>query len=296
MYFTFEPIDLQRQQEYRRRLAACPQIGSDYSFINLWGWAEAYGLEWSWEQDLVWIRQSRPEPRLWAPVGDWNAVDWPRRLASLDADLHLARVPEVLALQWQNMLEGRVRRNEARGQWDYLYAARDLINLSGNRYHKKKNLVKQFRRAYPFDYGHLNADLVAEALGLQADWCTWRDCEAVDMLAAENRVILRIFNHWDSLSGICGGVLQVENQMAAYTVGERLTADTMLIHFEKADPRFKGAYQMINQAFVSDNAEGLKWVNREQDLDDEGLRQAKLSYQPADFVRKETVVIHPLKP
>ena len=67
----------------------------------------------------------------------------------------------------------------------------------------------------------------------------------------------------------------------------------MLIHFEKADPEFKGGYQMINQAFLSANAEGLKWVNREQDLDDEGLRQAKLSYHPADFVRKYEVVIPP---
>ncbi|MDL2210934.1 DUF2156 domain-containing protein, partial [Desulfovibrio sp. OttesenSCG-928-O18] len=29
--------------------------------------------------------------------------------------------------------------------------------------------------------------------------------------------------------------------------------------------------------------------NREQDLDDEGLRKAKESYNPVDYVRKNTV-------
>ncbi len=296
MPLTFDTIDLDRQDAYRRRLAACPQIGSDYSFINLWGWAGAYGLEWAWEDALVWIRRTRPEPCWWAPVGDWQAVDWVRRLESLKTDLHLERIPETLASLWHEVLGDRIQRRQTRGQWDYLYAVQDLITLGGNRYHKKKNLLNQFRRTYPYTYEPLNAQHVAEALGLQADWCTWRDCEAVDLLAAENRVILRILNHWNRLAGICGGVLRVDNHMAAYTVGERLTPDTLLIHFEKADPRFKGAYQMINQAFLEASADGLQWVNREQDLDDEGLRQAKLSYHPADFVRKEAVVIRPAAP
>jgi hypothetical protein len=290
---VFEPIDLLRQDGYRRRLAACPQVSSDYSFINLWGWADAYGLEWSWEESLVWIRQTRPEPLMWAPVGDWHAVDWPRRLADSESGMRLTRVPAALAEHWEAVSGRRVERREARGHWDYLYDAEALIGLSGNRYHKKKNLVNQFQRTYPYTYAKLSPDLVNEALGLQADWCTWRDCEAIDMLSAENQVITRILNHWTSLAGVCGGTLRVGDRMAAYTVGERLTPDTMLIHFEKANPEFKGGYQMINQAFLSANAEGLKWVNREQDLDDEGLRQAKLSYHPADFIRKYEVVFLP---
>ena len=75
----------------------------------------------------------------------------------------------------------------------------------------------------------------------------------------------------------------------AYTVAERFAPDTLLIHFEKGNPDYKGAYQMINQAFLAHAAGGLRWVNREQDLDDEGLRRAKRSYHPEDFVRKYEV-------
>jgi hypothetical protein len=85
--------------------------------------------------------------------------------------------------------------------------------------------------------------------------------------------------------------LLVEGRMAAYTVAEPYAGDSMLIHFEKADQSVKGAYQAINQAFLLHGAEGCRRVNREQDLDDDGLRKAKLSYQPIDFVKKYKVVV-----
>jgi hypothetical protein len=90
-----------------------------------------------------------------------------------------------------------------------------------------------------------------------------------------------------------GGLLRVAGRLVAYTVAERLATDTLLIHFEKGNPNFKGVYQAINQAFLAHNAEAaIRWVNREQDLGDEGLRRAKLSYHPETFVKKYEVLLH----
>jgi hypothetical protein len=69
-------------------------------------------------------------------------------------------------------------------------------------------------------------------------------------------------------------------------VGERLTPDMMVIHFEKGSDQYKGVYQAINQMFLEHQAAGIPWVNREQDIGDEGLRQAKLSYHPVRFLKK----------
>jgi hypothetical protein len=294
MALDFQPLSLARQRAYRQHLAECGQIASDYSFINLWGWAEAYGLEWAWDQDLVWIRQTLPQPALWAPVGAWQNVDWRRVLAEVQPPGgRLIRVPEPLVEIWKTATAGRMAASEARGHWDYLYDVKEMIALPGNRYHKKKNLVRQFQRNYDAAYAPLGPDTVAEALGLQSDWCTWRDCEAVDTLAAENAAIARVLNDWSALEGLCGGLLRVDGHLAAYTVAERLAADTLLIHFEKGDPEFKGVYQAINQAFLAHNVDpAIRWVNREQDLDDEGLRRAKLSYNPEAFIKKFEVLLH----
>ncbi len=288
----FEPITLDKQSRYLKYFSLCPQKTSDYSFINLWGWAEEYGLNWAWENDLVWFQQTRPEVLYWAPVGAWQEIDWIERFKRLGIERGtFIRVSERLVQSWQSELSDRIRVEPTRGQWDYLYKISDLVNLKGNRFHKKKNLLNQFHKNYNHTYLPLGPDSVEMALGMQTDWCTWRDCESVENLSAENRVIARILKSWGHLDGLLGGALMIDGKMIAYTVAEQLTGDMLLIHFEKADSGFKGSYQAVNQIFLSRSPTGVIWVNREQDLDDEGLRKAKLSYYPEDFLRKSKVEI-----
>jgi hypothetical protein len=133
--------------------------------------------------------------------------------------------------------------------------------------------------------------MTENALALQNDWCTWRDCEASDMLSAENRVIEKVLKNWSSLKGVSGGALLVNDDIVAYTVAEMLGADTLVIHFEKGNPDYKGVYQAINQMFLERFGNPDILVNREQDLDDEGLRKAKLSYHPVDYLKKYRCVV-----
>lgn len=287
---NFTPIDITRHKDYLDRLAQCTQVASDYSFLNLWGWAEEYGLSWAWDDELVWIKQARPYETYWAPVGNWEAVDWPMRMAMLPSGpIDFIRVPEALAAIWAESLEGRIRVEDQRGHWDYLYLKKDLIALSGNRLHKKKNLLNQFVKKYDFEYQPFGIKQIEHAVAMQEDWCTWRDCESSDVLAAENRAILRVLDHWNDLEPILGGALFVNQIIVAYTLAEPLTGDTLVIHFEKGCPDYKGVYQAINQMFLSHAGEAFTWVNREQDLDSDGLRKAKLSYQPSDFLKKSKI-------
>ena len=286
MTLNFEPIRLQQQADYLARLAKCGQIASDYSFINLLGWGEQYGLQWAWSENLVWIRQSEPFAALWAPVGDWSAENWPSTLAGLKPVAErMIRVPERLLHRWSE-LGIDLPAEETRGHWDYLYSVQDLTDLKGNRYHKKKNLLNQFINKYQFTYLPFGPAMIEQALMMQEDWCVWRDCENNDTLAAENKAIARVLYEWRSLQGITGGAILVEDVLVAYTVAETMPDHTLVIHFEKACPDHKGGYQAINQLFLAHAPQGYEVVNREQDLDDEGLRKAKLSYHPKDFVRK----------
>jgi len=290
MPLSFEPISLDRQKDYLDLLARCPQVASDYSFLNIWAWAEEYGLQWAWDGELAWIKQTRPSEAVWAPVGPWDAIEWETRLALRNGRAVFIRVPEKLAAIWQSCFGERVEVEPQRGHWDYLYAVSDLVELPGNRFHNKKNLLNQFLKTYVYTYADFGPKLIDHAMAMQEDWCTWRDCESSDLLAAENRAILRIFDRWDAFKHILGGALFVENIIVGYTLAEPLTADTLVIHFEKGCPAYKGAYQAINQLFLARSVSGYRFVNREQDLDSEGLRKAKLSYNPIDFLRKSKVV------
>jgi len=292
MPLQFEPVTLDKQTAYLDILAQCPQKTSDYSFVNLWGWAREYALSWPWDDSLAGTRQTDPESFYWAPVGLWAEVDWNTRFSThVSESLQFNRIPSQLMECWKSEIPDRIQIRESRGHWDYLYDCTELVELKGNRFHKKKNLVNQFLRKYEFTYDSLTADRIDLALTLQTDWCTWRDCESFDTLAAENRSIQRVLENWTELESLLGGLLLVEGEIAAYTVAERLSEDMVVIHFEKANPGFIGAYQAINQMFLAHLDKGFSLANREQDLDDEGLRKAKLSYHPIDFLKKYQIII-----
>jgi hypothetical protein len=292
MSLEFEPINIDMQQDYLGLFEKCDQKTSDYSFVNLWGWADEYGLVWAWHDNLVWIKQTKPETVFWAPVGPWKDIDWKGVLGSeFSGDRIFIRIPEYLMLIWKDCRNGGLGIEEARGDWDYLYSVDELVELKGNRFHKKKNLLSQFIKTYKYSYIDLDHNMVEKALSMQEDWCTWRDCEAYDTLSSENRVIEKVLRAWDRLPGLKGGAVVVDDKIASYTVGESLTDDTLLIHFEKGSQNYKGAYQAINQIFLEHNRTGYKTVNREQDLNDEGLRKAKLSYNPVGFVKKYKIKI-----
>lgn len=288
----FEPITIDRQAEYLDRFSRCPQKTSDYSFVNLWGWAEVYALSWAWSDQLVWIRQDQPVGRYWAPVGPWFEIDWNRVFKECRDRVDVFhRVPEQLVQIWKGQTDTSVRVEEERDQWDYLYHRQDLVALKGNRFHKKKNLLNQFRKKYPYRYVPFQGGLVEQALAMQENWCTWRDCESSESLSAENRVIEKVLQNWDSLTGLPGGAILVGDDLIAYTIAERLRPDTLVIHFEKGNADYQGVYQAINQIFLESMEPEIQWVNREQDLGEEGLRKAKMSYQPVDFLRKYKVLL-----
>jgi hypothetical protein len=255
--------------------------------VNLWSWRDIYGLEWAWDDRLVWIRQDRPETAYWAPVGPWDRIDWARSFSSLPADAHrFVRVPEELCRIWQGMHGLQPELTPDEDHWDYIYSVQELVQLSGNRFHKKKNLLKQFERKHDYRYTALGPEMIDKALTLQTEWCVWRDCEDSTTLESENQAILNTFYDWNRLEGVMGGGLLIDGDMIGFTVGEPLDEETLVIHFEKGCPHYKGVYQAINQKFLAEQGQGFTYVNREQDLGDPGLRKAKRSYNPIGFLKK----------
>ena len=92
---------------------------------------------------------------------------------------------------------------------------------------------------------------------------------------------------------LCGGIYYVDGQPVAYSLGEELArGKSFVIHFEKAVSEYKGLWQFVNQAFASILPDKYETVNREQDLGNEGLRKAKLSYKPVGFVKKYRATLH----
>ena len=96
---------------------------------------------------------------------------------------------------------------------------------------------------------------------------------------------LRLFKELE----LIGGILRIDGEIVAFTMGEPMSDDTFVVHIEKAYADIQGAYPMINQQFVEHECASYKYINREEDTGSEGLRKAKLSYRPAFLVEKGIV-------
>ena len=104
----------------------------------------------------------------------------------------------------------------------------------------------------------------------------------------ESVALARLFNHCGDLD-MEGLVLMDNDEILAITVGSRLNKDTFDIHFEKAREDVPGAYNAINCHFaryLRMQHPELLYLNREDDMGLEGLRNAKLSYRPHHMVEK----------
>jgi len=287
MPLEYRPLSLEVRDDYNRLFEACSNRTSDYTFVNIWAWSDERGYELAGAEDLFWPRVTRHGTTCWAPVGDWENADWERIMRDLfPGGMTFHRVPEALASIWRERLGDGVRLEDQRSEWEYVYSATDLADHRGNRFHKKKNLVRQFRREYESEYRRLAEGDVDEALEMQQLWCEWKNCDDIPGLRAENHAIARVLRNWDSLPGLVCGALYVKDFMVAYSVGEPMTDDMVVVHFEKGLADYKGVYQAINQAFVERSCAGYAWINREQDMGEEGLRQAKESYNPSRFLKK----------
>lgn len=168
---------------------------------------------------------------------------------------------------------------------DYLYLQSDLANLPGRRYHKKSNRINYFstRHAYsvePFAEIHKEG-----AVALAERWERAKNIDRKLSIIAETAATVEAVSLFQELL-LSGVVVLVEGEVAAFALGECLNNNTVVCHFEKADPFMEGAAQLINREFSRSQSESCIYINREQDLGDSGLRSAKNSYHPVSMVRK----------
>jgi hypothetical protein len=266
-----------------------PPVISEFTFTNLFIWRHAYRTKISRFQNFLCLLSEQGKDSFFFPlIGQGDAVECYRVLLQYleekEIPPKIARVPEtfVAGIDWKK--EGLMAQLD-RDQGDYVYLTKDLIGLNGRKYHRKRNHIKQFKSKYSYRYIPLTDDWIPECLQLEAEWCDLRHCEATPSLSNESFATKEILSHLETLR-VKGAAILINGKVEAFTFGELLNPETVVIHIEKANPIYEGLYPLINQAFLEDQWSEYLYVNREQDLGEGGLRKAKESYFPHHMVNK----------
>lgn len=175
---------------------------------------------------------------------------------------------------------------ENRDGSDYVYEKEKLATLSGKKLSAKRNHINRFVEANPdWKYEGIDDSNIKDAFLMNEKWCEMAGCEKEEGIKDESCAVKEAFAHFKELK-LSGGLIRANGEVVAYSMGDKLSCDTFLVHIEKAFPDIQGAYPIINREFVIHNCENFAFVNREDDAGDEGLRKAKLSYRPYEIIEK----------
>jgi len=280
-YPELSEVALEQRPALHPRFQELPEGMSELTFANIYLFRHAHRYRVAQlEGDHVLIVGEDAEPFFILPFG----LPPRQTLGELFARYHVAKC--CSPSQAEQLAGMGYRVWEDRDNFDYVYRREDMVNLSGRKFHRKKNLVNLFLRSNVCTAKPLLSEYATDALRILETWRQQQETPG-DYEAAREAL-----EKMEQLQ-LCGGIFYVNGEPAAYSLGEELARGRMWVtHFEKAvdDERYKGIYQYVNQAFVSVLPDKYELINREQDLGDPGLRQAKESYKPVGFVKKYRAV------
>lgn len=293
----FKVIGIEDKEIIEKYIIPSDERDCDLSFANLCSWQFITESSYAVMDGLLVIRFAHPKwgHEYFMPMNKRGEADRAQALQVLEqlareADtkqepLCLRGISPALEEELASSRLGNFNFVKDRDYFDYVYQRQDLAELKGKHYQPKRNHVNKFKREYNFTAEPLTQQAVAECLEFEASWCRVHGYEEDENILNERQAMVYAFEHWERL-GLRGLVIRVEGKVAAFTFGAPINHDTFGVHFEKADIRIDGAYSAVNQFFAASLSEEYVYLNREEDLGIPGLRQAKLSYQPAFLLEK----------
>lgn len=296
----FKQIELSDKEILDRFFHANDNQNSETTFTNLYMWRQCYAVRWVVAHGHLVISPNAFENHWILPPYGLHDDDDEFRQSLLDVredfvERHkpfvIRAVTEEEKDRIERVLPGRFTFTYERDISDYVYLGENLRDLKGRKYSKKRNHLNAFLRDYPDHTTEaLTAENVSEALDFVERWCGERNCtgDLDSSLLCERQAIHDALYAFDDLD-FQGMLLRIDGKVVAFTMGEMINHDTLVVHIEKAFPQYRGLYPAINKAFANAFPEAT-YINREEDMGLEGLRKAKESYYPAYLLDKYKAV------
>ncbi len=294
--YNFKRTELEDKEVISDYFKQYPSRSCERTFVNVFLWSRHYPVKWAViENTLVFKSEDEEHLSFAFPVG--KEEDVKNVIPVLTAycedrgyPFSMYNVTPDNFVKLEEWFPGKYEIEYQRDYADYVYESEKLAALSGKKLHGKRNHINKFKSMFEerWSYETMTKDNLEECFQMALKWRNDNGCEEDAEKNAEMCVTLNSLRLFEELE-LRGGILRVDNEIIAFTLGEPVCSDTFVVHIEKAFADVQGAYPMINQQFVEHECMDYQYINREEDTGAEGLRKAKLSYRPVFLVEKGTV-------
>jgi hypothetical protein len=301
----FQPLDLKAQQLFFSfsRYLDCQLM--NYSFTILFLYRNVCNVQYAIFDNFLLLRAHLDNTDYFMfPIGEGNLPVVLDKLATeILCTQESVRFYQFcndyapVLLQWAEEFCEKTCHNfcvtSVRNDFEYIYSAEKLALLEGHLFKPKRNQINHFTQHNNWSYTYISKDNIEKVKHFNTLWDKKRTHEEQTSLLKENMALEEAFTCFFELN-MKGIILQVEDNIVAFSIGFPLNEDTFLILFEKADRNCKGAYSMINKLFANEISKKYTYINRAEDAGDLGLRKAKLSYQPEYLIEVNELEIFSL--
>ena len=289
----FKPIELNDKNTIDYRLKNQNYRASDLCFTNLYAWGKKFNTRYAVSDDWLFIRFKDNSGRnsYLKPIGTGDIREAVKVIMRDHEQFNTVFQIRGLTREMVNEMEvafpGTFDYKLNRSVSDYIYSTEKLIHLKGRKLQSKRNHLNRFKRENEWQYKSLtgNPELVRECKEMLDKWMEINTGDKAPSLAFDDFATTLMLENFEYLE-LKGGLICVNNEIVAFSIGEKLTKDTIVVHVEKALTSTHGAYTIFNQQFVQHEAAGYRYINREEETGLENLRRAKLSYQPDILLEK----------
>lgn len=292
----FLPIGIESKQIINNFIKSQRIEVSDVLFTNLYLWHFSRKIEYAIIKDCIIIKTQYPDsmPFIFYPLGKGDIKYAIEIMIEYFSDNNLTFSIQSIESHQKETLEimfpNKFNLIANRDRYDYIYSITELINLNGRKYHNKKNHLNRFFINYKnYKYERITNSNAIQVLEAYKKWFS----EIPNITQGLKNELLGIEGALKNITklDITGGILKIDNEIAAFTLGEAINDNSVVIHIEKANIKYQGIYQAINQQFLLNEWKDFEFVNREEDLGLEGLRNAKMSYNPIKFIEKFQAIL-----
>lgn len=276
----FKPISLSDKPIFDDYFNKTNFNNAEKNFSNLFMWRKTYEYEYAIINDCLCIKgklRDSKKPFCHFPYGGCDIKDSLSLIKEVFKKEGDTLIIKPLLPEMKKCLEKTLEDFtliEDRDSFDYIYKSNKLITLSGSKLRNKRRWLKKFRENYAYTYEEINSNNLIEAKEFTINTIKNSNNDTDEIIAMEE-----MFDNLFEL-GIKGCIIRIDGKIVGVSTGEELTKDTVVIHCERADTNFEGIYNCINQEFCEKQWSNYEFINREEDLGIEGLRQAKLTYRP----------------
>lgn len=293
---SFEPLNADNILKTAEYFKYKNSRTSDYTIGAMYMWRDFYQTQFTIEDDMIFYKvKFLHRTSFTIPVGGGSlpkAMDKLKEYCRAnDIALWFCTVPEQNLPILVNQFNGNIPCKPSRDWADYLYNAEDLAEMAGRRYSGQRNHINKFKKLYPnYSYQKITSENLPKVIDFLIDYEKNHGKDAALAKEELNRT-LELMPFIEKFN-LPGGFIEVDGIIVALAIGEVIN-DTLYCHIEKANRDYQGSYQMIVKEFSSDmkSSFDIKYINREEDVGDEGLRTSKLSYHPVELLDKYCVLV-----